>query len=436
MVNQTDPRLSATRHLFAVIEHKRTLDQALTTDTQPLVRELVSGTLRYYFSLTARVEAHLRKPLRSKDLDVHLLLLIGAYQLIHTRIPKHAAVSETVACAKKLKKPWARGLVNAVLRAISVETDLAATISDPATPAELDHPAWFIEHIRRALPNHWQAILQANNTRAPMSIRINQRKISPATYREKLRDEKITAELRYSAQAETLTLDSPISQRTLPGYEEGEVAVQDASAQLACSLINKPSGPTRVLDACAAPGGKAFHLLETFPEIDMLLLDNAAKRVENLRREASRLGHDEICRIEHADATDLEWWDQQPFDLILIDAPCSGSGTVRRHPDIKLLREPADLIELVERQLCLLMNLWQTLIPGGTLLYSTCSLFHEENDAVINRFIDAHRDAKIVTLRMPEGVSMTHGWQTLPSAGGGDGFYYAKLTKHNAEPSE
>lgn len=443
-MNPTQPRLQATHHLLDVLRDKKTLDQALTADTEPLVRELVSGTLRHYYSLAARVDYHLRKPLRNKDLDLKLLLLLGAYQLVHTRIPSHAAVSETVDCTKKLKKPWARGLVNAVLRAITndPQAGLKEVADNPLSQVELDHPTWFIEHTQHALPDHWQTVLQANNTRAPMSIRINQLKLSPATYQQKLQSAQIVAKQNFANCPETLTLDSPFPQRNLPGFEDGEVAVQDACAQLASTLVEpelepaQRDGRVRVLDACAAPGGKAFHLLEKFPKIALTLLDNSASRIATLRQQAARLGHEDLCHIDLADATELGWWDRTPFDLVLLDAPCSGSGTVRRHPDIKLLRSPSDLVEMAELQARLLINLWHTLRPGGSLLYSTCSLFQEENDAVIDRFITSHGDAKIVTLRMPEGVPMTHGWQTLPSKGGGDGFFYAKLTKHNTNPGE
>ena len=220
-VSSSDPRLSATRHLVQVCEQHLTLDQVLDADTQPLVRELVSGTLRHYYSLTARVDQHLRKPLRQKDADIRLLLLVGVYQLLHTRIPSHAAVSETVACTAKLKKTWARGLVNAVLRAVSRTTDANPCAADvvPAQPsATFDHPDWFIEHCQRALPEHWHSVLHANNTRAPMSIRINPRKVSPARYQDKLREQGIEAEPNHPDHPETLTLTTPIPQDTLPGY--------------------------------------------------------------------------------------------------------------------------------------------------------------------------------------------------------------------------
>ena len=417
-----------------------TLDQVFSNDTTPLVRELVSGTLRHYYSLSAQVAAYLEKPLRQKDADLQWLLLLGSYQLLHTRIPSHAAVSETVACTAKLKKTWARGLVNAVLRAVSSSDNTTnaptPTPSDPsAASAQFDHPDWFIEQTRMALPEHWQSVLAANNTRAPMSIRVNPRKCTPGDYQKKLVAQNIDAQPGHISQPETLTLSAPIAQRTLPGFDQGEVAVQDSGAQLATSLVNPPAG-ARVLDGCAAPGGKAFHLLEQFPDIKLLLLDSSLARTNTTRREAERLGHERDCEIKQADATELAWWDQQPFDLVLVDAPCSGSGTVRRHPDIKLLRCADDLPALADLQGQLLNNLWRTVAPGGTLLYSTCSLFVAENDEVVGLFLASNPDAKTVTLSMPEGVPMAHGWQTLPSEGGGDGFYYAKLTKHSATHSE
>jgi len=435
-VNPINPRLTATRHLMQVHQRRLTLDQVLTSDTAPLVRELVSGTLRHYYSLSAQVAAYLEKPLRQKDADLQWLLLLGSYQLLHTRIPSHAAVSETVACTAKLKKPWARGLVNAVLRAVSTSHDTPQATKDSTTAStRFDHPDWFIEQAQIALPEHWQSVLKANNTRAPMSIRVNAHKTTPDEYQQKLAAQNVDVQSGHANHPETLTLVTPVAQRTLPGFEQGEVAVQDAGAQLAASLVG-PLADARVLDSCAAPGGKAFHLLEQYPDINLLLLDNSPARINTLRSEAARLGHDQACDIKQADATELAWWDQQPFDLVLLDAPCSGSGTVRRHPDIKLLRSAEDLPALAKLQSRLLGNLWRTVAPGGTLLYSTCSLFVAENDEVVSHFLASSPDAKTVTLSMPEGVPMAHGWQTLPGEGGGDGFYYAKLTKHSATHSE
>ncbi len=423
-----NPRLQAVRALVQVIGEDKTLDQALATQTPPLVRELTTGTLRHYFSLSQRVDELLTRKLRTKDLDVRCLILVGAYQLLHTRIPDHAAVAETVGCTKTLKKPWAKGLVNAVLRNLPQPTE-------EWSPAALhDHPHWFINRLRNSLPDQWLDILSANNTRAPMTLRVNSARTSVAAYGELLTQNNI--EFKPGALPETLYLDLPRPQKKLPGYDQGLVAVQDAAAQLAVSVAAAQPGMS-VLDACAAPGGKGFHLLEQEPQASMCMQDISPARVTTLTEQAKRLGHlgANALQIQQKDSTDSRANGQDSFDLILLDAPCSGSGTVRRHPDIKVLRSQSDLDALNSTQNALLDALWRQIKPGGRLIYSTCSLFREENDAIISAFTKrCPTDVEVgfIAPRFPihdrtPFINTRHGIQTLPTADGGDGLYYAEL---------
>jgi len=449
-----NPRLQSVRALEKVYRKGLTLDQVLPQKTHPLVREIVSGTLRHHFSLSERIDELLTRKLRSKDTDIRCLLLIGAYQLLHTRIPDHAAVAETVACVRGLKKPWAKALVNAVLRNLPEQTE------EWSPAAIYDHPHWFINTLRNSLPEHWEDVLHANNTRAPMTLRVNSAKTDIVSYKQSLADAHI--EFSEGALAETLVLKAPKPQEKLPGFSAGLVAVQDAAAQLAV-LLSNPNDNARVLDACAAPGGKGFHLLERNPNINLHMQNNAKARIATLTQQAERLGHSKALAIRHFDSLQA----RQPantdqtasgelYDLILLDAPCYGSGTVRRHPDIKVLRDQLDLRQLNHTQSGLLDALWTHIAPNGRLVYSTCSLFQEENDAIIRAFLDRHAGNSPaqrsndsaqptpgttplcspqigdIAPRIPQhasvpGIATEFGWQTLPSEGGGDGLYYCEL---------
>ena len=460
--------MQAVGALTRVYTNGATLDQVLDAETTPMVRELVAGTLRHHFSLTWAIEQKLTRPLRRKDTDVKALLLLGAYQLLHMRTPAHAAVAETVHCANALKKSWAKGLVNAVLRNLpsippltgSQGAELQGAESQAAElsqEARFEHPGWFITALQHDLPDHWEAVLHANNTRAPMSLRVNSRRTSTTEYCQRLTSAGIAFEL--GALAETINLRTPQVQTSLPDYDAGFVAVQDTSAQLAAALT-KPTAGARVLDACAAPGGKGFHLLERYPSIHLQMQDNAPARVATLISQAERLGHidtataatatgSQSLTIIKADSTAPGPADEQPWDLILLDAPCSGSGTVRRHPDIKVLREPASITDQGHTQSALLDALWRRLAQGGRLVYSTCSLFREENDAIISAFLSRQAtmansttpevDLDVIANELPvhasrQGVQTQFGWQTLPTDGGGDGLYYCVL-KNTLKPA-
>ncbi|MCY3639899.1 MAG: 16S rRNA (cytosine(967)-C(5))-methyltransferase RsmB [Gammaproteobacteria bacterium] len=410
-------RARAARHLARIIGRGDSLDNVIRRESNPLCLELTYGCLRHHFSLAEAVEARLAKPLRAKDLDLFCLMLVGAYQLQRMRVPGHAAINETVSAVRVLGKPWAAALVNAVLRKL------------PARPAgdASDHPPWLQGKIETQYGDQAPALLRANNQRAPMGLRINRRKIEPADYRALLKRADIAFDDAWLP--ESILLRKPQPSATLPGFQDGAVAVQDVGAQLVGSFMaERLRNGGRVLDACAAPGGKLFHLLESGLELDVTALDNAPTRLQTLTEAAQRLGHEDF-RASADDACGLAWWDGEPFDCVLIDAPCSGSGTLRRHPDIKVTRTPQQVLGASRLQGALLRNLWRTVRPGCTLLYCTCSILAEENDQVVESFLEAHEDAHAAGVELPTGTATRHGWQMLPTEPATDGFYLARVDK-------
>jgi 16S rRNA (cytosine967-C5)-methyltransferase len=426
-------RAGAARLLSRIIVRKQTTDQVLGDNEQdPLLLELLYGSLRHYFSLGAAVDQSLRHPLRLKDHDVWCLMVVGLYQLHHLRIPPHAALHETVEAARLLGKPWAKALVNAVLR------------NAPTPERSFEHPAWMQRLLKDAYGELAAQIMVANNERAPMALRINVTRVRPDDYKSRLAAAGLSCRALSDAfpaapawGPETVILDQPIPARQLPGYREGLVSVQDAGAQLAASLfcvtpttnpVSAEPMPSRLLDACAAPGGKLFHLLERAVDLEAVAVDNSSARLDTLRREANRLGLTRYTAIV-GDATALDWWNGQQFDQVLVDAPCSGSGTLRRHPDIKILRQASDLPRYAALQGALLESLWQVVKPGGTLIYCTCSIFPAENDAVIDPFLNRHADAAVEFITLPTGQATHFGWQLLPLDADTDGFYFARLRK-------
>jgi len=460
MPTPASERALAARILLAVVSDKKTTDQLMRgAQIAPLCQEFVLGSLRHYFSLRDAVERHLEQPLRSKDQDLMCLMLVGAYQLRHMRIPAHAAIHETVAACRHLRKPWAKGLLNAVLRRLNegapsepgVNGGVSTISEDERT---FDLPDWMISRLRTAYPAQASALFAGCLLRAPMSLRLNLARTSPADYGELLEHAGIGSSPGWLP--EHIVLTTPVASNTLPGYAAGSVSVQDAGALFAAELLAPTASAgasgagtarhstVRLLDACAAPGGKLFHCRERLPDADLVAVELNPRRCGHLREEAVRLGAARLCVIE-GDATSLVWWSGEPFDKILLDAPCSGSGTLRRHPDIKLLREAADLAVYAQLQSAMLTNLWRTLRPGGNLLYCTCSLFTEENDAVVGEFVDKQEDALINAIKLPVGQATSCGWQLLPLQHAGaqrsprttpdlsvDGFYYALLEKRIA----
>jgi 16S rRNA (cytosine967-C5)-methyltransferase len=430
-----DVRARAAQLLSRILVRRLTTDQVFGSDAhEPLLLELVYGSLRHYYSLSQSVAQALDRPLRAKDHDIECLMVVGLYQLRHLRIPPHAVIHETVEAARHLRKPWAKGLVNAVLRR-----------AKPAEPS-LEHSPWMERMIRDAWGAVAEPLMRADNERAPMAVRVNRARIAPDAYAAELR--KVGVSFRPPGAdrdasctwgPETLVLDTPVPVVRLPGHADGLVSVQDAGAQLVAPLLaflltaareaRGALGELQVLDACAAPGGKLFHLMELDPSLQLAALDASAPRMTNLQAEAQRLGHTGVRSVV-ADATLADWRGaDDTFDAVLLDAPCSGSGTLRRHPEIKVLRQASELATYAELQGKLLRALWQTVKPGGALLYCTCSVFPLENDGVFGAFLDAHPDAEIVGLELPTGQPTQSGWQLLPLNPDTDGFYFAAARK-------
>jgi 16S rRNA (cytosine967-C5)-methyltransferase len=399
--------------------------QSLAPERRALAQELCYGTLRWSPRLQALLDLLLDKPLKAKESDIHSLLLLGLYQLAYMEIPAHAAVSETVAVTALLNKGWAKGLVNAVLRRFQRERQaLEAKIGhDPVAVSA--HPAWLLSLLQQAWPQEWQAIVDANNQRPPMALRVNRSRTSRADYLQALQAEGLAAEPSVHA-PDALLLERPVNVDQLPGFACGEVSVQDSAAQLAALLV-APQPGMRVLDACAAPGGKTGHLLEICSDIELIALDIEKKRLARVEENLLRLGLK--ARLIAADASSTVWWDGKPFDRILLDAPCSASGVIRRHPDIKLLRQSEDIPQLVALQAAILEALWPMLRPGGMLVYATCSVLPQENAGQLANFLANHDDAKERPIEAGWGQIAEVGRQILPDQDRMDGFYYACIEK-------
>lgn len=427
-------RATAARCLQRVIYAGESLTEVLQdrvitglgASDQALLRDMCFGTLRWYERLHAILNKLVKKPLKAVDKDVECLLYIGLYQLIYQRKPDHAAVNETVNATKKLKKNWAGQLVNGVLRTFIRQQAALLVQVDSAITARYACPAWLLQRIQAAWADDWVGILNASNAHAPMTLRVNQRLQTTDAYQALLQAADIVAE-RVSAVDSALMLPTPVGVEQLPGFFNGTVSVQDAAAQLAAQLLDCQLG-MRVLDACAAPGGKTGHLLERTEGLHLIALDARESRLKRVAENLTRLKLQ--AQLVTADAAELaSWWDGQPFDRILLDAPCSATGVIRRHPDIKVLRRDSDIAELQQQQAQLLRSLWHTLRPGGQLLYATCSILPDENSRQVEAFLAEHPDAYPQPLVVDWGHAQPVGRQILPGELGMDGFYYALLSK-------
>lgn len=389
------------------------------------VTACVYGAIRNYYSLTASLDALLQRPLKGKDADIEALLISGLFQIRHMGVPAHAVVSTSVDAAKEMKKDWACGFVNAILRKASRTESIDESMA--CEPIRFEHPQWMIDRVRHDWPADWGAILRSNNSRAPMSLRVNCNRTSVKSYLSILADAGIGATSSQHSPA-CIVLSEPSPVNLLPNFEHGWVSIQDEGAQLAAELII-PKGEGRVLDACAAPGGKTCHILESAGRrIRLTAVDVSGTRMRRVQENLGRLGLD--CATQVADAGNpSEWWDGEPFDRILLDSPCTSTGVIRRHPDVRLHRKPGDVGNSALEQNRLLAALWPLLAPSGKLLYSTCSVIHAENDSVVASFLKSHPDAKSEALSVPWGREMRYGRQLLPGEEGTDGFYYAMLLK-------
>ena len=389
-------------------------------------RELCFGTLRHFHRLDAQLKPLLKKPFSQKDADIYALLLTGLYQLLYLRTPDHAAISASVDAAKKLKKPWASGLVNAVLRNfLRQQADPSNT--KPLSPAaDAGHPNWLFKKIKKDWPEHSQALFDYNNSAPAMSLRVNLAKNSRDEYQQLLTDAGIETELDPNSPS-GLRLIQAVAVSELPHFENGAVSVQDPGAQLAALLLDV-QGPMQVLDACAAPGGKTIHTLESAPKCTLTAIDSSSERLLRVKENLARYQFSARCITADAGNTDT-WWDEQQFDRILLDAPCSGTGIISHHPDIKFLRRSGDLAQFAEQQSTLLNKLWPLLKDGGQLLYCTCSIMPEENAAVIDKFLMDTPSAKALPIDAKWGVISGSGRQLLPNKGKNGGFFYARLSK-------
>ena len=421
----------------AVVSGGRSLDAAIADyesrvppADRPLLRMLAYGVLRHHWQLQAWIAKLVSRPLKKRDSVINALLAVGLYQLTDTRVPDHAAVSQTVEAARALRRPKLAGLVNACLRRFQRENFGAGVTG--GDEVRWNHPAWLIERLREDWPDDADAILEANNERAPMWLRANASRGTAADYRERLAAAGIAATLQEGV-TDALRLAEPRPADELPGFADGDASVQDAAAQIAGRWLMK-SEPRRVLDACAAPGGKSGHLAELGGTgFDLVALDSDAERLERVRENHDRLGLPATIVVGDA-SKPRDWWDGKPFDAILLDAPCSATGVIRRHPDIKLLRRESDIDELSTLQESILSALWPTLAPGGRLLYATCSVLAAENDAVVGGFLeargDAEEDAVLPNYNIRDVMrARACGYQVLPGTAGMDGFYYACLVK-------
>lgn len=388
---------------------------SLTRWERAAAQDAVYGTLRHLGALRNYLAQLLHQPTPQPHLEC--LLLVALFQLQFSRVAPHAVVQHAVEAAAALGAPRARGLVNAVLRNFLRQRDDIVLRATASEEGRYSYPAWWIDRIRVQHPSNWSSLLGAGNEHPPMSLRVNQRQISTSDYLAALREAEIDARLA-GPSAVMLTLPHPVSD--LPGFEAGWVSVQDVGAQLAAPFLDAGSG-MRVLDACAAPGGKAGHLLE-LADLELLALDKDGTRLLRMRENLARLGLSAQV-IEGDAANPRAWWDGQTFDRILADVPCSASGVVRRHPDVKWLRRESDLPQFAAQQAAILDALWQTLARGGKLLYSTCSVFRDENQDQVTRFLDRHSDARPLTLPglPPDGM-------LLPD-NNHDGFFYALFHK-------
>ncbi|WP_137973902.1 16S rRNA (cytosine(967)-C(5))-methyltransferase RsmB [Pseudomonas sp. F(2018)] len=429
-----NPRLAAARALAAVLNGKASLGSSLPplldrvdARDRGLAQDLAFGTARWQPRLQLLADKLLQKPFKAADRDVEALLLVGLYQLLHTRIPAHAAIGETVACVDKLKKSSLKGLLNGVLRNAQREHEALFAELDRDPVLHTAHPRWLQKRLKADWPEHWQAICAANNQHPPLILRVNRLHGSRDAYLAELRSAGIEAE-PCAFSRDGIRLLQPCDVKTLPGFMDGRVSVQDEAAQLAADLLDLAPGQ-RVLDACAAPGGKTCHLLEAEPGLqEAIALDLEPARLARVQENLDRLKLK--ATLIAADGRDVAaWWDGKPFQRILLDAPCSATGVIRRHPDIKLTRQADDITALAQLQGELLDALWPTLEVGGVLLYATCSVLPEENRDNIAAFLARTPGARELDIAGAFGLKQAHGRQLLPQAEGHDGFYYAKLIK-------
>lgn len=421
-------RSVAAQTIEQVVEQGQSLSQVLPAvqlkvaeKDRPLLQALCFGVLRTLPQLEWFVQQLMSRPMTGKQRTVHYLILVGLYQLLYTRIPPHAALAETVEGAIAIKRQSFKGVINGVLRQFQrqQETLQAASAKDES---HYLHPKWLLQQLKSAYPHQWKAIVDANNQQPPMWLRVNSQHNTREEWLTLLEEIGLTGQA-HPEYRDAVLLDTPVPVHVLPGFDKGWVTVQDASAQGCVDLLDPQNGEF-ILDLCAAPGGKTTHILERAPKAKVLAVDVDAQRIKRVYENLERLGMQ--AEVKQGDGRyPQQWYEGPKFDRILLDAPCSATGVIRRHPDIKWLRRDRDIPELASLQKEIIDAIWPYLKSGGTLLYATCSVLPEENSDQIRAFLSSHDDATLVEtgdMKMP-------GVQNLPLVDGGDGFFYAKLIK-------
>lgn len=422
-------RAAAANVLFQVVDKGHSLSNALPAAQQTikprdhaLLQEICYGALRYLPRLESIANELMDKPLKGKQRVFHHLILVGIYQLSFMRIPAHAAVGETVEGTKTLKGPRLRGLINAVLRNYQRNQEELDAMAVSHNAGKYGHPGWLLKLLQESYPQQWQEIVEANNSKAPMWLRVNHQHHSRDEYLELLKNENIDNTIHSEAE-DAVKLAAPCDVTKLPGFEKGWVSVQDAAAQLSINYLTPQDGEL-ILDCCAAPGGKTAHILERTQGSEVVAIDCDDTRLKRVHDNLQRLNLK--AKVICGDARNpQDWWQGKQFDRILLDAPCSATGVIRRHPDIKWLRRADDIAALAELQREILDAMWQQLKPGGTLVYATCSITPQENKEQVKAFLARTSDAQL------QGSDVDNpGRQILPGEEDMDGFYYAILTKN------
>lgn len=424
-------RSDAAKVLYEILENGKSGRECLpaaqdghSEKDKAWLQEMVFGVLRQLPILQYWLRQLLDKPLKNKYKPVEHLIMLGFYQLAFSRVSTHAAVSETVAATKALNAIALKGLVNAILRNFIRQSHAENPPDDPQIQSGL--PKWLYKRLQVAYPELLPQITASMQQRPPIWLRVNRLKITIDAFCQAMEEQGVDF-TRSDLHENALILTKGLDITSLPGFDEGWFAVQDGAAQLAALYLD-PQANERILDCCAAPGSKTCHIIEIQPNLaECVALDIDAKRLERVQQNLNRLGHQ--ASIVVGDAVDIEsWWDGIQYDRILLDAPCSATGVIRRHPDIKWLRKNTDIDVLVDLQAQILQQIWKTLKPGGTLLYATCSILPEENHLQISRFLAANQDATLYPINKSETNELA-GRQILPGEQQMDGFYYARLLK-------
>lgn len=397
------------------------LQQKVSDKDKALLQELCFGVLRTLSQQEWLINKLMSRPMTGKQRTIHYLIMVGFYQLLHTRIPPHAALAETVEGAVAIKRPQLKGLINGVLRQFQRQQEELLTEFAQSDKRFL-HPDWLLKRLQKVYPKQWEAIVEANNQRPPMWLRVNRNHHSRDEWLSLLEQADMNG-FTHDNYPDAVRLASPAPVHALPGFEQGWVTVQDASAQ-GCVTWLEPKNGERILDLCAAPGGKTTHILEAAPLANVLAVDVDEQRLSRVYDNLKRLGMK--AEVKQGDGrTPAQWCGDEQFDRILLDAPCSATGVIRRHPDIKWLRRDRDINELAQLQSEILDAVWPHLKPGGTLVYATCSVLPEENSRQVAAFLKRTPDAELHMTGSPDNP----GIQNLPGAEEGDGFFYAKLIK-------